>query len=76
MSCNKTNRLLLLFVIFALAIALQAQPGGITWSKDGNSYYTLESGDIIQYVLPANTKLGPSSNKLCAAASSFQKGSA
>lgn len=29
---------------------------GIRWAKDGNSYYRMEEGEIVQYTLPANTK--------------------
>ena len=56
MSNHKTNRMLLLFAIVLTSMNLVAQPGAITWSKDGNSYYTLDGGEIVQYTLPANTK--------------------
>jgi dipeptidyl-peptidase 4 len=42
---------LLLFCIPSLVFSQ-----GIRWSADGNSYYQIESGEIFQYSLPANTK--------------------
>jgi dipeptidyl-peptidase-4 len=40
--------------LFALQPA-QAQ-GGMRWAKDGNSYYRVEAGQLMQVVLPQNTK--------------------
>ncbi len=41
----------LLFIFFALACSVNAQP--LKWSKDGNSYFQIEKGEIVQYVLPS-----------------------
>lgn len=42
----------LLLVCFSLIAAAQH----VQWSKDGNSFYRLESGNIIQYTLPSATR--------------------
>ncbi|MDF2191730.1 DPP IV N-terminal domain-containing protein [Paraflavitalea sp. CAU 1676] len=34
---------------------LQAQ-GGVRWAKDGNSYYSAQGGELLQFVLPKNEK--------------------
>jgi dipeptidyl-peptidase-4 len=34
---------------------VQAQ-GGMRWAKDGNSYYSVEAGQLVQVALPQNTK--------------------
>lgn len=48
---SKSFRLLVaLLFIFAFA---EAQ---LKWAKDGNSYYRIEGGELVQYSLPANTK--------------------
>src|SRR5258706_15618099 len=44
--------ILLVFIVIPFVVFSQ----GIRWSKDGNSYYQVESGEIVQYALPANTK--------------------
>ncbi len=50
-----TNRVFLLFLCLTLAINGAAQRS-INWAKDGNSYYAIEAGAIVQYTLPGNTK--------------------
>lgn len=40
--------------VFSLQLA-QGQ-GGIRWAKDGNSYYNVQGGELLQFVLPANTR--------------------
>jgi dipeptidyl-peptidase-4 len=47
------KRILIVWVVTLITCSLSAQP--ITWSRDGNSYYKVESNEIAQYVLPANT---------------------
>ena len=47
-------RKLILLVLFIIPFFVFSQ--GIRWSKDGNAYYRLESGEIVQYALPANTR--------------------
>ena len=47
-------RKLILLVLFFIPLIVFSQ--GIRWSKDGNAYYKAESGAIVQYTLPANTK--------------------
>jgi dipeptidyl-peptidase 4 len=44
-----------IFLFLFLTLSALAQ-GQIKWSKDGNSYYRVEGGEIVQYALPANTK--------------------
>lgn len=48
-------RLFLTVMISLLCIFVHAQ-GGVTWSADGNAYFRNESGEIVKYQLPANTK--------------------
>jgi dipeptidyl-peptidase-4 len=45
----------LLFCCFLLNLSLRAQRGGggVKWSKDGKSYYAVESNTIVRYDLPA-----------------------
>lgn len=44
-------------VIFLLFIAsLYANSQSIRWTPDGAGYYKVEAGEIVQYLLPANTK--------------------
>src|SRR5688572_25842383 len=50
------RNILLIACIFIVAISANAQGGAIKWAKDGNSYYRVEGGEIVQYTLPANTK--------------------
>jgi dipeptidyl-peptidase-4 len=45
-----------LIILFFSSLAAWAQPGAIKWSPDGNAYYRIESNEIIQYDLPANTR--------------------
>lgn len=46
------------FVLLLLlsSITLFAQGGGNQWTKDGNSYWTPEKGEIVQYTLPEQTR--------------------
>ena len=44
----------LLLVCFASSLAFGQGP--IKWAKDGNSYYRVEGGELVQYALPANAK--------------------
>ena len=43
------------FIIAFYPVTLLAQ-GGIEWNKEGNGYYRIESGEIVQYSLPQKTK--------------------
>ncbi|MEK6782619.1 MAG: S9 family peptidase [Bacteroidota bacterium] len=47
------KKLLCLIIVFIPAI-LFAQ--GIRWAADGNSYYKIESSELVQYTLPENKK--------------------
>ncbi len=50
-------RKLILLVFFSIPVLASSQGiTGIRWSKDANAYYKVESGEIAQYTLPANTK--------------------
>jgi dipeptidyl-peptidase 4 len=40
-------------ILFTLMIKGQ---GGITWAKDGSTYFKIENGELNQYTLPGNTK--------------------
>ncbi len=54
---HRTKDILFPLIVFVISsLSMVAQPGGMKWSKDGNSYYRIESNEIIQYTLPANTK--------------------
>lgn len=55
MTPGKTKRLYILILLLC-ASAVMAQPGAIKWSPDGNSYYRIESNEVIRYSLPANSK--------------------
>ncbi|HYF29927.1 MAG TPA: S9 family peptidase [Chitinophagaceae bacterium] len=53
----KSSRYFLTAACVLIVVIVSAQGGGaIKWSKDGNSYYRVEAGEIVQYVLPGNTK--------------------
>ncbi|WP_207955459.1 S9 family peptidase [Segetibacter sp. 3557_3] len=64
-------------LVFSIGI-LNAQRG-VNWADDGNSYYAIESNDIVQYELPAltkkvvleNSKLVPAGQKDALAVRSF-----
>lgn len=45
---------LFIFIIFLISFDISTQ--SLRWANDGNSYYGIESGEIIRYLLPANTK--------------------
>jgi dipeptidyl-peptidase-4 len=47
---------ILLTIVWVSSFSVQAQQGGIKWSKDGSAYYRVEQNEIIQYTLPANEK--------------------
>ena len=44
--------LLVLIVALFFATGSYAQQSGTKWSKDGNSYYQVEKGDLVRYLLP------------------------
>ncbi|MFP5040174.1 S9 family peptidase [Parasediminibacterium sp. JCM 36343] len=47
----------LVFYLFASITVLQAQPSkGIHWSKEGNAYFEIENGGIVQIGLPEFSK--------------------
>jgi len=43
--------LLLILILFSFALPAQS----VRWTKDGNAYFKVEDGAIVQYTLPANT---------------------
>ncbi len=45
---------LFILIVFLISIDISAQ--SLRWASDGNSYYQIESGEIIRYLLPANTR--------------------
>jgi dipeptidyl-peptidase-4 len=50
------RKILLLSLLIFASITVQAQQGEIKWSQDGNSYFTVEDNEIIQYTLPENSR--------------------
>lgn len=48
--------IILFFVVSSYAFAKAQPPRGIKWSKDGNSYYSIEAGNIIKVILPSFKK--------------------
>lgn len=46
----------ILIILITAASSLYAQQRGIKWASDGNSYYTIEQNEIVQYSLPAIQK--------------------
>jgi dipeptidyl-peptidase-4 len=44
----------LIFLLSIISCLLHAQP--IKWAKDGNSYFQIENGEVIQIMLPANER--------------------
>jgi dipeptidyl-peptidase-4 len=51
---KKALQLILVLIIFILPHISYAQ--AMNWTSDGNGYYRIEGGEIVKYVLPANTK--------------------
>lgn len=45
----------LLIILLFLPFIISAQ--ALRWSSDGNSYYKIESSELVQYVLPENKKV-------------------
>ncbi|MBY0244615.1 MAG: S9 family peptidase [Sphingobacteriaceae bacterium] len=43
-------------VLCVCSLNLQAQKGGINWTKDGNSYYQSKDNEIVSITLPKNDK--------------------
>jgi dipeptidyl-peptidase-4 len=50
------TRILFCIVVFSSLQAIAQPPKGTHWSKDGKSYYKINSGKIIQYNLPGFTE--------------------
>jgi dipeptidyl-peptidase 4 len=51
------NKIFLSLVFVFITVTLFAQPlRGTKWAADGNSYYAIESGEIVQYELPSFNK--------------------
>ena len=51
-----TAPLVFLLILFFHPAATFAQSGALRWSTDGNAYYRVEGGELVEYTLPANTK--------------------
>lgn len=49
------QRIILLFFSILYIESISAQEK-ITWSKDGNSYFKNDDGEVAKYILPANSK--------------------
>jgi len=45
-----------LVLLLLFTASLYAKSQSIRWTSDGGGYYRVESGEIVQYLLPANTK--------------------
>ena len=41
-------------LILIVSLNALAQTGGIRWSGDGNSYYSVKENELLQYTLPDN----------------------
>jgi dipeptidyl-peptidase 4 len=46
--------LVLAILITFITLTASSQSGEIRWSNDGNSYYRIEKGELVQYLLPDN----------------------
>ncbi|GGA99673.1 S9 family peptidase [Puia dinghuensis] len=44
---------IILFCLFANTLTAQRGGGGVKWSKDGKSYYSIENNALVRYDLPA-----------------------
>jgi dipeptidyl-peptidase-4 len=49
-------RVLILSCLVLISTLLLHAQGGNQWTKDGNTYWTIERGEIVQYVLPELTR--------------------
>lgn len=56
MKYHSVCRLSFVLVVVLLTFHGYAQPGNITWSKDGNSYFKAENGEIVEYSFPQHTR--------------------
>lgn len=54
LSTARSKQLFSCFLLLFYTCCAMAQ--GIKWSTDGNSYYRTEAGEIVQYILPQNSK--------------------
>ena len=46
-----------LAVLLAIVLSIETfGQGRISWMKDGTAYTRIEAGEIVKYILPANTK--------------------
>lgn len=53
----KPNVFTLLVLVLAISISATGQPPQeIKWTRDGNGYFSVENGEIVQYALPALSK--------------------
>ncbi len=48
-------KIILLLAVVCIPAFMKAQ-GGIHWAKDGSSYFEVNEGDLVQFVLPQNTR--------------------
>jgi len=53
---RRTNRLIFLVAFLLLALSGSAQRGGLNWSNDGNSFMTIDKGEIVKTTLPGSTR--------------------
>jgi dipeptidyl-peptidase-4 len=51
-----TSRRLFYITFFFFCFQIAGLSQNYKWLKDGNAYYRLEAGEMVKYVLPANTK--------------------
>ena len=49
-------KIYLIVVAIFFVFNTQAQQGNIKWSDDGNSYFSIEQNEIVQYLLPSNKR--------------------
>jgi dipeptidyl-peptidase-4 len=50
---KRSYPLIVIFILITLSVFSQGQ---LKWAPDGNSYYRVEGGEIVQYSLPANSR--------------------
>lgn len=45
-----------ILILLLIVIPFIAQTQGLRWAPEGNAYFRTEGGELVRYVLPANTK--------------------
>ncbi len=53
---NFIKKIVLVIVFFSAGSVMAQPPKGLNWSEDGNAYYKMEDGSILEYKLPDFSK--------------------